>query len=210
MGKKVVKSYHHGDLFRTLVIAGTEIVESHGVEAISLRQVARQALVSHAAPYHYFRNKSALLAAIATAGFDDLVREIRSLIETCQPDDALEPLRCVGRGYLQFALRRPALFRLMFRPELTNPNEHAELKEAEGRAFGTLYEAVQAFLAQTGALGADARAASACCWSTVHGLAILHIDAVLAETPVGELPLDKLAATIIEFAVAGIQHSMHG
>lgn len=208
MKKIIRKGYHHGDLFRALVNAGTDIVEKLGIESISLRSVARKAMVSHAAPYHYFPSKSALLAAIAAGGFGDLVCEIKRTTETLQPADARNALKCVGLGYLRFAVRRPSLFRLMFRPELTEPAKHAQLKQAESLAFGVLFGSMQAFLKEAGASHADARVASAYCWSTVHGLAMLHIDAVLAETPVGELPVEQLAETLVNFTVTGIQNSL--
>ena len=204
------RPYHHGDLHRALVEAGTRIVESNGIEDISLRQVARQAQVSHTAPYHYFANKSALLAAIAAAGFQQMVAEIKQLGSEMagmdpQPPDPLYPLRCVGRGYVKFALQRPSIFRLMFRPELTQPAKNPELREAESQAFGALQMAIEFYRENNPQISLDPRIASAFAWSTVHGFVTLQLDAVFQETPVGQLDVASTAEAVLKLIEAGIK-----
>lgn len=207
MGKRVRKrrSYHHGDLESALVRSGLAIVERRGVEALSLRSVARHAGVSHSAPYHHFADKSALLAAVAAAGFDQMVAVIQEQSLLVRADDPVDRLRAVGDGYVRFAIGRPSVFRLMFRPELTMPGRHPRLREAEARAFAALMQTIVA-MQQIGAIGgADPRPPAAFAWSTVHGLALLHIDAVFAETPVGSVPFDALANEINEAIVSGLR-----
>ncbi len=206
----VHRPYHHGDLHRVLVEAATRIIEHQGVESISLREVARHAQVSHAAPYHYFANKSALLAAIATEGFHRLVEQIRQLRTEMANDkvsstDPLLPLRCVGRGYVQFALSRPAIFRLMFRPELTQPSKNPELREAEMLAFGALQSAINEYCDAKPDLILDQRIAAAFAWSTVHGFVTLQLDAVFQETPVGQIAVDTVAQEVLRLIEAGIE-----
>lgn len=203
------RDYHHGDLRRALVAAGLEILERDGVEGLSLRAVARQVQVSHNAPYHHFADKAELLAAVAAAGFDALSESIAHQVAAAQAGNLLDGLRGVGRGYLQFAAARPAVFRLMFRPELTRPAEHPLLKEAEARAFGLLVSQV-AGCQQSGELpGADPLPPAAMCWSMVHGLAVLRVEQVLDETPLGDLPFEQLAAMAVEAAIRGVRGSMH-
>jgi len=197
--------YHHGDLERALIAAGLEIVEQEGIEALSLRAVARRAKVSHTAPYHHFASKSELLAAVAAAGFDQMVAAIRSQTLPAPPLDAFDPLLAVGRGYVAFAIRNPSIFRLMFRPELTRPSEHPRLLAAEARAFSALHAAI-VVAQQAGALsGRDPRPPAAFAWSSVHGLAMLHLDGVFAETPLGKLNIKKLASQINEAIIAGLR-----
>src|SRR5262245_27538318 len=136
------RKYHHGNLRPALVNAGLRLLESEGVRALSLRAVARKARVSHTAPYHHFRGKAELLAAVAAMGFDRLVELIGQEAPRAKADDPLARLYAVGRGYLRFALTHPSIFRLMFRPELIRPVEHLLLQQAEGRAFGALMEAI--------------------------------------------------------------------
>lgn len=197
--------YHHGDLRRALVSAGLAIVGSEGIEALSLRAVARRAEVSHSAPYHHFQDKAELLAAVAAAGFEQLVAAIDAQAAESQARTALDALRAVGRGYLRFAVGHPAIFRLMFRPELTRPAEHPVLVAAEALAFGKLLQTV-AMCQQTGELpGHDPLPPSAACWSIVHGLAMLKVEQVLGETPLGGIPFEQLVAAVVETVIAGVR-----
>src|SRR5437867_3059422 len=70
--------YHHGDLRRSLIQAGREVLAERGVDALSLREVARRAKVSQAAPYHHFANKADLVSAIAQHGFEDFAGALRA------------------------------------------------------------------------------------------------------------------------------------
>jgi AcrR family transcriptional regulator len=203
--KKWSGSYHHGDLERALVDSGLAIIEHEGLEALSLRAVARRAKVSHTAPYHHFSGKSELLAAVAAAGFDQMVATIQKQAIFAPSGDPFDRLRAVGRGYVTFALGHPSVFRLMFRPELTSPGDHTRLLAAEARAFSALLEAIVS-LQQAGMIsGRDPRPPSAFAWSGVHGLSMLHLDEVFAETPVGKLPIKRLAATINEAIISGLK-----
>jgi AcrR family transcriptional regulator len=205
--RRAKKSYHHGDLAAALVQAGLTLVEEQGIEAVSLRAVARLAAVSHSAPYHHFATKAELLAAIAAAGFDRMVATIGKVADERKAQSPLDGLRAVGTGYLRFALANPGVFRLMFRPELTRPSEHPVLGEAEARAFGTLLSTIIG-CQQGGQLPAtDPRLMAAVCWSTVHGLAVLHVEQVLGETPLGELRVEELARYVVEAATMAPIHT---
>lgn len=197
-------AYHHGDLHRALVAAGLEIVSAQGIEELSLRAVARRAKVSHSAPYHHFQDKAELLAAVAAAGFEQLVAAIDAQAAADPPRCMLDGLRAVGRGYLRFSVENPAIFRLMFRPELTRPAEHPVLLNAEALAFGKLLATVVQ-CQQAGELpGRDPLPAAAACWSMVHGLAMLQVELVLQETPLGSVPFEKLAENAVEAVIAGV------
>jgi AcrR family transcriptional regulator len=199
------RSYHHGDLRRALVEAGLAIVETRGSAALSLRAVARRARVSHAAPYHHFRTKAGLLAAVAAAGFDRFVATIQAEVARQAPRTPLDQLRVIGSSYVGFAARNPLVFRLMFRPELTRPSEHPVLLEAEGRAYGVLHYTLAAAQAQGQLPPGDLGPYAALAWSTTHGLAMLHIEQVLAETPLGHVDFERLADAVNELCVAGIE-----
>jgi AcrR family transcriptional regulator len=199
------KAYHHGDLHNALVRVALEILEEQGVEGVSLRQIANRIQVSHSAPYHYFKSKSALLATLAAEGFRRMVDQI-AIIAASNPNDVDFRLRAVGRGYVQFALGSPNLFRLMFRPELTRPDLNVPLQEAQGLAFGALYQAIEAFLGSghgpTEQL--DCRSLAAYAWSGVHGFCVLQISQMIQQTSVAELPTEQIAEALIEFIMRGI------
>jgi AcrR family transcriptional regulator len=120
-------------------------------------------------------------------------------------DDPVDRLRAIGHSYVRFAIGRPSTFRLMFRPELTVPARHTRLLEAEGRAFSTLLETIIALQATGAIQGLDPRPPAAFAWSCVHGLALLQIDAVFSETPVGMVPFDALANEINEAILSGLR-----
>jgi AcrR family transcriptional regulator len=199
------RGYHHGNLREALIDAGLNIVAEEGVDAISLRAVARRAKVSHSAPYHHFAGKAELLAALAAAGFDRMVAAIQSGMEQVRAQEPLERLRTIGRSYVAFAAENPSVFRLMFRPELTKPSEHPLLREAEARAFGTLMQTIGECLAK-GQLPSSSGPflLAACAWSSVHGLATLKVERLLDETPLGSLGWNEVAEHVNNFIVAGM------
>lgn len=154
-------SYHHGDLRAALVQAAGELLEKQGLAALSLREVARRAGVSHNAPYRHFPDREALLAALAAEGFRMLA------------DRQASGGRERGLAYVRFALEHPQRFRLMF-GGLLPIGSHAELREQGRRAYQGLEDAFQD-------LGEDARFAAAAAWSLVHGLANLILDGHFAQ-----------------------------
>jgi len=203
------KQYHHRNLRPALIDAAREIVETEGLEALSLRAVARRANVSHNAPYYHFSDKSQLLAAVAAEGFRQLVATIRGMQSQVAAEDALGRFICVGRGYLTFAAQNRSLFRLMFRPELTGPASHPELKDAEKQAFETLWASILE-CQERGLLSPHQGPAQATlCWSAMHGLTLLWIDNVLAETPLGEIPYDLLAGEMVQLVVEALVSKAH-
>lgn len=105
----------HMDLRDQLVEAGIELLEAQGLAALTQRRIAATVGVSHGAPRHYFPSYSALLAAIARAGVDDLDVVIRQAL--ARPD-ARSALSAVGVDVVRFAVERPAMFELMARHDL--------------------------------------------------------------------------------------------
>ena len=118
------RNYHHGDLANTLVESAVSLIQSKGLAKLSLREVARAAGVSHAAPAHHFGDKAGLLTAVAIAGFALLERTLNhSLASASQTAEA--QLINTGAAYIRFALSHPAYFEVMFRPELINDQSTA-------------------------------------------------------------------------------------
>jgi hypothetical protein len=111
----------------------------------------------------------------------------------------------VGAGYLRFAMENTSLFQMMFQTEITQPDRHPALQAAEGRAFGVLLSAI-AELQSEGLLPENRShlIAAAFAWSTVHGLATLHIANVLTETPLKDLPFEQLAEESLRLITLGV------
>src|ERR1700752_1113561 len=103
--------YHHGDLRAACLRAAMELLEEHGETALSLRAVARRAGVSPAAPYRHYADRDALISAVAAVGY----RELAERLAAAHPSPSTPvQLAGVAIAYVQFALERPALFRIMF------------------------------------------------------------------------------------------------
>lgn len=170
-GKKEAR-YHHGDLRRALVVAARAVVEREGPDAVSLRDVARRAGVSQAAPYHHFANKEALLAAVAAEGYRELAASMLS--HGGSKKDAFGHFQGLGVGYVVYAVAHPALFRLMQGPRTDAGPATTELAEAANESFDLLRGAVAACLPLASALQQGRACAAA--WSLVHGMATLCVD----------------------------------
>jgi AcrR family transcriptional regulator len=158
--------YHHGDLRRALLDAAGKIVAKEGAPAVTLREVARLAGVSHNAPYRHFDSLSALLAEVAAEGFKDFGARLNEA--AAEEPDATRRKNAIGRAYLRFALDHPRLYLLMFGGEL-DKTQHPDLRAAADKSFAILTGTV----AKAGRAGhADAIRA----WAFVHGLAHLVLD----------------------------------
>jgi AcrR family transcriptional regulator len=155
-----------------LAAARAELVE-HGRAAISLRAVARRAGLSHASPKYHFGDRSGLLTAIATEGFDALARHLAEVHES----DAQQQFAALGRAYIDFGLSHPALFELMFAPgelHATDP----ELMAGQEQAIGSLTTAVSR-LAGIDATPSGTPKLALISWALVHGLVVLARDGAL-------------------------------
>src|SRR3954454_18333515 len=124
-------AYHHGDLRRALLQAADEAITEQGVAALSMRDLARRAGVSHAAPTHHFGDKAGLLTALAVEGFDQLAKALAT--SRLASNSFLE----LGVTYVRFALTRRPLFEVMFRTDLYHA-EDPEVLAARPRAADAL------------------------------------------------------------------------
>lgn len=155
-----------------LAAARAELLE-HGRAAISLRAVARRAGLSHASPKYHFGDRSGLLTAIATEGFQALARDLSQVHES----DAAQQLAALGRTYIDFGLSHRALFELMFTPGELRATD-AELSAAQREAIGALTTAVSR-LAGSDPTPSDAQQLALISWALVHGLVVLARDGAL-------------------------------
>jgi len=178
-------SYHHGDLRRALLDAAAEAIAEDGPAALSLRDLARRAGVSHAAPTHHFGDKKGLLTALAAEGFDRLAADL--LATRAATGSFLE----LGVAYVRFATAHRAHFEVMWRPDLYHADDPA-LVAARGRSGDALYAGVADL--PDGAGAADTREAGLAAWSLAHGFATLWLSDALPDMP--EIP-DEMARAVL-------------
>ena len=189
-------TYHHGDLKNALVKAGVEILEREGLGGLSLRKVAKQAGVSHAAPYSHFADKQALIAAISTEGFKQLYIQIESVLKAHRADPETLLIETAW-AYLQFALNEPDRFKLMFSSVLEKEKDYPEFVEISQENFSQLVEVVEicqgAGILKSGS--SDVMAVSV--WSTVHGFTSLLLEGQISHTVLEKASMKDLLIHII-------------
>src|SRR5215211_2029370 len=189
--------YHHGDLRNALLAAAEAVLAERGVEGFTLRECARRAGVSHAAPAHHFGDVTGLLTALAVVGFETLtaaMREARAGIE-----DPPERLRAIGRGYVAFARRYPERFRLIVSAHRLN-HDDPDLSDAGAAAFAELETAVRRGAgAADPPLAGEVQVAVVNAWSVVHGFSHLLLQGQLAFFLAGnaEAALDDLLQGVL-------------
>ena len=164
-----------GTLRDDLLRISRELLDEGGPAALSMREVARRAGCTHQAPYHYFANREAILAALVHEGFDELADRLASAHEGLESTDLRAILTASGNAYVEFALRHPGVFRVMFRPDVCDPERFPEVVQAGGRARGELARLVKVVLGDDAPLEVEVLF-----WSGVHGLASLLLDGPLA------------------------------
>jgi len=170
MPARARKPYHHGDLREKLVAAGESALSELPFAEVTLREIARRAGVSHAAPKHHFPTLGHLLAEIAARGFERFVAALAEAADQ-QPSNAAEArLLAMSRRYIRFAIENPAVYGLMF--GASKPSVRTEhLAQAASGAWRQLVEGVWPIVGE-----ARSTAAAALVFSTVHGYAMLRLE----------------------------------
>jgi len=166
------RPYRHGNLPNAMRAAARAILDEAGPDGVGLRETARRVGVSATAAYRHFDSKEDLLASVAAEGFRELSAAMRAAI------DSPEPLIGLGLAYVEFALQKRGLFRLMFGPLLVERGKYPGLNEAVKEAFGLIQQVV------TGEAGKqhDENPAILAAWGLVHGLSSLFIDGLVPES----------------------------
>jgi AcrR family transcriptional regulator len=170
-------AYHHGDLRRALLDAALSLVEERRITELSLREVARRAGVTYAAPYHHFADKSALLAAVASQGFEGLVSELERV--AARRTSLESELLGMAEAYVAFAAAHPSHYRVMFLPDVKASPDTQALHAAADRAFTMLVERVAR--ARAGEPERMHRILATTVWAALHGLSLLAIDGMLQD-----------------------------
>jgi AcrR family transcriptional regulator len=191
-------SYHHGNLREALLQGALRVIAELGPAAFTLREVARRAGVSHNAPYRHFRDKDALLAAVAAQGFRELTRAMRDAGE--RKSNTLDRLKQSGLAYVAFAVRRPEHFTVMFEAPVIACKD-PEYLQASQEAFNTLVNYIRNCQDQGQLPAGDTLERALYAWSLVHGIAKLAVA--------GRFPF-RTKAGMLKFAKFAIDESVRG
>lgn len=177
---KKPERYHHGDLKNALLDAARDLAIEGSVDGFTLREVARRAGVSPAAPYHHFADKNDLVRQLAIRAFETMRQTLQTAADSAT--DSAQQLEAMGVAYLHFAFTHAAEFRFMFKRELcAAPGQPDPLEEAGRAAQAVLHNVVVAAQANQTIRAGDPQMIVLSIWSVIHGL-----SGILLETPSGK------------------------
>lgn len=189
--------YHHGNLRAALLTEATAMIEVGGVESLTMRELGGRLGVSRAAPYRHFPDKSALLVAVAAAGFERL-RERLEGVGAGAPRSSVERFRRMGEEYVRFALENPTHYRLMYGKEAIAREDQPELRQAAGALLDQLVKVIRAYQRTGGIKKKDPRRQAYVAWGAVHGLASLLIEGQIMEPGDVEALIRQTTKTLLD------------
>jgi AcrR family transcriptional regulator len=191
--------YHHGDLQEALIAASEEILADQGAEGFTLREAARRAGVSPAAPSHHFGNAPGLLTEVAIRGYDALGAALRQA--AAKKGSAYQKLHAQGLAYVDFALTYPGRFQMMFSNKrlVADDERLRQAVKAAYREFEVVIEELAALLPAMSAK--QAKIAATVAWSTVHGFAKLALEGKFgaADTESGRREIMATLRQVLEY-----------
>jgi AcrR family transcriptional regulator len=205
MDMKKIKAlpYHHGDLRNSLIAAAEPLLAEKGLTALSLREVAKAAGVSNAAPYRHFKDKAALIEALAIEGFNTLKQGCEAA-EIKHADDPAQQLVEAGMSYLFFAIKKPSIVHLMFGGVIALNDCGDELKQAADEAFDSLKKIVINGQQSDIYRNTDPFELTLAAWSTVYGLSLMVTSGLLSEHATSKSKISKLGLAVAETLLSGM------
>ena len=165
-----------GGLRDDLLRISRERLDEGGPDALSMREVARRAGCTHQAPYHYFANREAILAALIEAGFHELANRLCEAHDLVKTEDLRTVAEASGNAYVEFALTNPGVFRIMFRRDMCDPARFPGIQVASRRTYDELGRLARIRFGEHAI-----REHETALWASVHGLAVLLLDGLMAD-----------------------------
>lgn len=166
--------YHHGDLRKSLIATAIEIIIEEGLEKISMRRLGRRIGVSRTAAYRHFAGKSDLLCSIAEEGFIKMKKKIRQAHS--ETNDHVAKLMQQGVAYIEFAIKNPVYYRLMFGNILKIQDRTPDLIAAAAAAYKEIVDCVIECQKKKHVKPYDPHMIANMCWAMTHGISMLIID----------------------------------
>ncbi len=195
-------AYHHGDLRSTLIASAVKHLESKPVESISLRELARGAGVSLAAPYRHFKDKEALLAAISQEGFDLKRKYMEQAIKQSKGDVQKMFFGC-GNAYFKMGMLHPQHFKLMVASNVCPSEKYPELMETAARTFALLTQVMKK-CQEAGLIGSgDPFHHALNCWAVVNGFTSLYAEGRLEWVGVTQQNAEAALKTLLSQYLLG-------
>lgn len=165
------------------------IIETSGIEKLSMREVSRRLGVSHQAPYKHFESRDHILAEILKRSFEDFAQYMDRRPHS---DDPYTDLHSMGFAYLQYAAENPLQYRLMFSTPLPDPEQHPQMMEKAQHAFSLLRDVISRM-----SLSANPDFNALYVWSTIHGLASILQMQMFDKLTVSHHDLEDMVQTVV-------------
>jgi AcrR family transcriptional regulator len=198
------RGYHHGDLRQALISAGLALVEEGGADALSVREVARRAGVSSAAPFRHFPSRIALLTAIAEEAMRRFHQEFVRVLESAPADDPLARFRAIGVAYLRWAFRNPTHFQVLSDRTLFDFDGATELRRRDQEIREAMEAAVTAAIRQGQLRSDDVRLLQLTGRGLVYGLARMQVDGHMPRWGIAEAEAEAMAEAALDLLAAGL------
>jgi len=205
---KSKKTYHHGDLRNSLIVAAEQLLEQKGVAALSLREVAKVAGVSHTAPYRHFEDKNALLVGLAVVGYGRLADEMETCVND-QPDDPSKQLSSSLHAYIALARKHPQMTNLIFGGVLKNLCYEGDLAVESERAFNGLLRIILNGQEAGLYIEKETKELALLVWSIAHGFSMLITAGQMGELSDDEKATQMMVSNMGEMIINGIGHKNH-
>lgn len=190
------RPYHHGDLKRVIIDTALKMLSESNGWQFTLREIARRAEVSHAAPYKHFPDKDSLLAELALIGFDKLRDDLTISIGPLAAS-TIEQLIAAAGAYIRFGLANPSHYKLMFSADAGGAGV-VHLNERAMSAFAVLRDILKRGQNEGVFKKHPLEGQAAACWAQVHGLTMLSIDGLLLPEKVGANAIEAALRTLLE------------
>lgn len=202
--KKPAQAYHHGDLRRVLINTAVEIISEQGAKDMSLRKIAKRAGVSHAAPYRHFKDKNAILAAVARQGFEMMLKITLERIARNKGNE-LDHFAICGLSYIDFAITCPSHYRVMFGTRTGDSYFSEEFRTESIPVFKLLQDKIMVCQEKGLLKPGNTREMALAAWSIVHGFAMLRIDGHIQDDGMDNQKLRELQRTVVLTLYSGLR-----
>ena len=198
------KPYHHGDLRRVLIDAALKLAEEGGPAAVSVREAARRAGVSAAAPFRHFASRDALMTAVAEEAQRRFRAEIGAALAAAPADDPLGRFRSFGLAYLRWAMRNPAHFEIISSGRYFDHDRARDLSRDNTELIGLTERMLSEALAKGQLRSSDLKTVQIAGRALVYGFARMKIDRHFPRWGVSEDKVEAMAEAVLDLFVAGI------
>jgi len=204
--KKSGKSYQHGNLREAILKVSLQVIEKKGVQALSMRDLAKMTGVTHQAPYRHFKDKKDLLAALAQEGFEQLYACLEESQKTALTP--MERLQNSATSYMTWSYAHPDHFRLIFSQHIPEYETSGSLQKVTDQLLGLILKLVEENQKAGNIRQGDTRPIARHLWATIHGATSLLVDRQFKPLNNLTTPVPQLAKDVVSNLINGLKSNV--